>query len=627
MNNVFVYCEMEGAHVADVSLELLTKGRKLATQLGCQLETICAGTDLADVEKQVLPYGVDRVHVFDAPGLFPYTSLPHTSILVNLFKEEKPQICLMGATVIGRDLGPRVSSALTSGLTADCTQLEIGNHEDKKNGITYENLLYQIRPAFGGNIVATIINPEHRPQMATVREGVMKKEIVDANYQGEVIRHDVAKYVPETDYVVKVIDRHVEKAKHNLKGAPIVIAGGYGMGSKEGFDMLFELAKELHAEVGASRAAVDAGFCDHDRQIGQTGVTVHPKLYIACGISGQIQHIAGMQDAGIIISVNSDPNAPINSIADYVINGTVEEVIPKMIIRRTASKANVLVMKRRLLFILFLSSQAFSAFSQDTVYLDKKGRWTENVKEAIRYCIPEKLGENEIEVKFYNMGDTLLNLRRFSTFVSNPKQCVQNGKSISYYANGEPAVTADFENGHREGEMRRFYKNGKLKYVCWFSKGKRDGELTMYYPNGSVWRTENYEEGKLLDGHVYNVDGKEVPFYPSDRAVGFPGGEYGLRVFIREHLHYPQAAWEQKIEGQVMVRLVFDKKGRLGKYYILPQSSENYFLRQEAVRLVEEDLKKIEWQPAVAYGEFISMGYVLPLNFKLPKPKTTTKKQ
>ena len=619
MNNVFVYCEMEGKHVADVSLELLTKGRKLATQLGCQLETICAGTDLADVEKQVLPYGVDRVHVFDAPGLFPYTSLPHTSILVNLFKEEKPQICLMGATVIGRDLGPRVSSALTSGLTADCTQLEIGNHEDKKNGITYENLLYQIRPAFGGNIVATIINPEHRPQMATVREGVMKKEIVDANYQGEVIRHDVAKYVPETDYVVKVIDRHVEKAKHNLKGAPIVIAGGYGMGSKEGFDMLFELAKELHAEVGASRAAVDAGFCDHDRQIGQTGVTVHPKLYIACGISGQIQHIAGMQDAGIIISVNSDPNAPINSIADYVINGTVEEVIPKMI--------NVLVMKRRLLFILFLSSQAFSAFSQDTVYLDKKGRWTENVKEAIRYCIPEKLGENEIEVKFYNMGDTLLNLRRFSTFVSNPKQCVQNGKSISYYANGEPAVTADFENGHREGEMRRFYKNGKLKYVCWFSKGKRDGELTMYYPNGSVWRTENYEEGKLLDGHVYNVDGKEVPFYPSDRAVGFPGGEYGLRVFIREHLHYPQAAWEQKIEGQVMVRLVFDKKGRLGKYYILPQSSENYFLRQEAVRLVEEDLKKIEWQPAVAYGEFISMGYVLPLNFKLPKPKTTTKKQ
>lgn len=331
MNNVFVYCELEGTTIADVSLELLTKGRKLANQLNCQLEAIIAGSGLEGIEKQVMPYGVDKVHIFDAPGLFPYTSLPHSSVLINLFKEEKPQICLMGATVIGRDLGPRVSSALTSGLTADCTSLEIGSHEDKRAGKTYENLLYQIRPAFGGNIVATIINPEHRPQMATVREGVMKKEILDADYKGEVVKHDVAKYVPETDYVVKVIDRHIEKAKHNLKGAPIVVAGGYGMGSKESFDMLFELAKELHAEVGASRAAVDAGFCDHDRQIGQTGVTVRPKLYIACGISGQIQHIAGMQDAGIIISINNDENAPINTIADYVINGTVEEVIPKMI--------------------------------------------------------------------------------------------------------------------------------------------------------------------------------------------------------------------------------------------------------------------------------------------------------
>ena len=331
MNNVFVYLEIEGTTVADVSLELLTKGRKLANQLGCQLEAVAAGNNLAGIEKQVLPFGVDKLHVFDAPGLFPYTSLPHSSVLINLFKEEQPQICLMGATVIGRDLGPRVSSALTSGLTADCTSLEIGDHEDKKEGKTYKNLLYQIRPAFGGNIVATIVNPEHRPQMATVREGVMKKEILDANYKGEVIKHDVANYVPETDYVVKVIDRHVEKAKHNLKGAPIVIAGGYGMGSRENFDMLFELAKELHAEVGASRAAVDAGYADHDRQIGQTGVTVRPKLYIACGISGQIQHIAGMQESGIIISINNDENAPINTIADYVINGTVEEVIPKMI--------------------------------------------------------------------------------------------------------------------------------------------------------------------------------------------------------------------------------------------------------------------------------------------------------
>ena len=331
MNNVYVYCELEGTTVADVSLELLTKGRKLANQLNCQLEALLIGSGLDGVEKQVLPYGVDKVHIFDAPELFPYTSLPHSSILINLFKEEKPQICLMGATVIGRDLGPRVSSALTSGLTADCTSLEIGPHEDKRAGKTYENLLYQIRPAFGGNIVATIINPEHRPQMATVREGVMKKEILDENYKGEVIKHEVSKYVNDTDFVVKVIERHVEKAKHNLKGSPIVIAGGYGMGSKENFDMLYELAKELHGEVGASRAAVDAGFCEHDRQIGQTGVTVRPKLYIACGISGQIQHIPGMQDAGIIISINNDENAPINAIADYVINGNVEEVVPKLI--------------------------------------------------------------------------------------------------------------------------------------------------------------------------------------------------------------------------------------------------------------------------------------------------------
>lgn len=332
MNNVFVYCEIEATTVAEVSLELLTKGRKLANELGVQLEAICAGHGITGkVEVQIMPFGVDKVHIFDAEGLFPYTSKPHTSILVNLFKEEQPQICLMGATVIGRDLGPRVSSALFSGLTADCTSLEIGPHDDKKLGKHYDQLLYQIRPAFGGNIVATIVNPENRPQMATVRSGVMKMEVLDPNYKGEVVVHDVAKYVPETDYVVKVLERHVEAAKNNLKGAPIVIAGGYGVGSKEGFDLLYDLAKELHAEVGASRAAVDAGFCAHDLQIGQTGVTVRPKVYIACGISGAIQHIAGMRESGIIISVNSDPNAPINAIADYVITGTVEEVLPKMI--------------------------------------------------------------------------------------------------------------------------------------------------------------------------------------------------------------------------------------------------------------------------------------------------------
>ena len=334
MNNVFVYCEIEGTTVAEVSQELLTKGRKLANKQGVQLNAIVAGTGIkGKVESQILPYGVDKLFVFDAEGLFPYTSAPHTDILVNLFKEEKPQIALMGATVIGRDLGPRVSSSLISGLTADCTSLEIGDYDDKKSEKHYDGLLYQIRPAFGGNIVATIVNPEHRPQMATVRSGVMQREVLDENYKGEVVYPDVEKYLAGDPLAraVKVIDRHVEAAKNNLKGAPIVVAGGYGMGSKENFDLLFKLAKELHGEVGASRAAVDAGFVDGDRQVGQTGVTVHPKVYIACGISGQIQHIAGMQDSGIIISVNSDPEAPINKIADYVIVGTVEEVLPKLI--------------------------------------------------------------------------------------------------------------------------------------------------------------------------------------------------------------------------------------------------------------------------------------------------------
>ncbi|HLP05377.1 MAG TPA: electron transfer flavoprotein subunit alpha/FixB family protein, partial [Paludibacter sp.] len=195
----------------------------------------------------------------------------------------------------------------------------------------YKDLLYQIRPAFGGNIVATIVNPDCRPQMATVREGVMKKEVLDPNFKGKVRKLEVSKYVPDTDFVIEVIERHMEKSKLNLKGAPIVVAGGYGVGSADNFNLLFDLAATLGGEVGASRAAVDAGFADHARQIGQTGTTVRPKLYIACGISGQIQHIAGMQESAMIIAINSDPQAPINDIADYVITGTIEDVVPKMI--------------------------------------------------------------------------------------------------------------------------------------------------------------------------------------------------------------------------------------------------------------------------------------------------------
>lgn len=331
INNLIVYCEFEDGKVADVSLELLTKGRKLASELGVKLEAIVIGDKLEGIENQLLPYGADIVYKAEDSRLYPYTSLPHSSILINLFKEIKPQICLMGATCIGRDLGPRVSSCLHSGLTADCTSLEIGDHTDPKTGTEYQNLLYQIRPAFGGNIVATIVNPECRPQMATVREGVMKKEIFDASHKGEVINLDVNKYVSDADFVVSIIDRHIEKCDINIKNAPIIVAGGYGVGSKENFDMLHELASVLGGEVGASRAAVDAGFTEHARQIGQTGVTVRPKLYIACGISGQIQHVAGMQDSSIIISINNDANAPINAISDYVITGNMEDIVPKLI--------------------------------------------------------------------------------------------------------------------------------------------------------------------------------------------------------------------------------------------------------------------------------------------------------
>ncbi len=331
MHNLFVYLEIEEGVVADVSLELLTKGRSLANQLGCRLEAIAAGGNLNGVEEQVFPYGVDVLHMFRDERLSPYTTLPHTSLVVELFKKEEPAICLMGATIVGRDLGPRVSSALGSGLTADCTSLEIGNHVETRTGKSYENLLYQIRPAFGGNIIAWIVNPDHRPQMATVREGVMKKEVYDPNYKGEVVEHTVSDFVKEEDFVISIIDRHIEQSKVNIKNAPIIVAGGYGVGSRENFQLLYQLADVLGAEVGASRAAVDAGFSEHERQIGQTGVTVRPKVYIACGISGQIQHIAGMQDSSIIISINSDPAAPINTIADYVITGEVESVIPKMI--------------------------------------------------------------------------------------------------------------------------------------------------------------------------------------------------------------------------------------------------------------------------------------------------------
>ncbi|MDR2868760.1 MAG: electron transfer flavoprotein subunit alpha/FixB family protein [Bacteroidales bacterium] len=331
MNNVFIYCEQnENGKVADVSLELLSKGRKIAAQLDVKLEAVLLGHNLSEAVEQLSWYGIHKIHCLDDARMFPYRSLPHAKVITTLFKQETPEIAIFGASSVGRDLAPRVASALKCGLTADCTSLEIGDHHIEKEGITYKDLLYQIRPAFGGNIIATIINPETRPQMATVREGVMKLEPLTEKNSPEISKI-TSTLLTDAEELVQIIDRHIEASKVDLKGAQIIVSGGYGMQNRDNFNKLFELAALLGGEVGATRAAVDGGFCDHERQIGQTGVTVRPKLYIACGISGSVQHTAGMDQAAKIISINTDPNAPINAIADYTIEGEIMTVLPKLI--------------------------------------------------------------------------------------------------------------------------------------------------------------------------------------------------------------------------------------------------------------------------------------------------------
>jgi electron transfer flavoprotein alpha subunit len=248
-------------------------------------------------------------------------------VAADLIRERMPYIVLLGATPIGRDLAPRIASAVTAGLTADCTDLRIGDFERK--GEVYRDLLYQIRPAFGGNIIATIVNPEMHPQMATVREGVMRLGKPDVTRRGEVERIE-ASFNGE-HLRLHVLQREIRLPSVDLKHASVIVAGGAGVGSKENFELIFELARVLGGEVGASRAAVDAGFVSQEHQVGQTGVTVRPRLYIACGISGSVQHRAGMDQASKIIAINSDPNAPIFDIAHYKIVGDLRKVIPQMI--------------------------------------------------------------------------------------------------------------------------------------------------------------------------------------------------------------------------------------------------------------------------------------------------------
>jgi len=329
IGNVWVFIEQEGGKIADVSLELVCKGRELASQLGVKTEAVLLGDKVAHCAETLFQYGCENVYLAEDKRLEPFTVLPYAKVIIDLIKELKPNILLFGATMKGRELAPRVASEKLAGLTADCTDLKIDDFDDKVNKKFYKDKLMQIRPAFGGNIIATIVNTWDDPQIVTVREGVMKMDAPEKGRKGKLV--EVKPELSKEDLILKVIERVRKEKSVNLGGAQIIVAGGYGVGSKDNFKLIRELAETLGGQVGASRAAVDAGWIDHDHQVGQTGVTVRPKLYIACGISGSIQHRAGMQESKRIIAINNDPEAPIFSVAHYGIVGDLNDILPKMI--------------------------------------------------------------------------------------------------------------------------------------------------------------------------------------------------------------------------------------------------------------------------------------------------------
>lgn len=324
---VWIFVEQRNGKPAEVAFELLSKGRKLADTMKGLLKAVVIGHNVRDIAIETFKYGADQCFLIDHPELHYYRTIPYSRVLISLINEHQPRIVLFGATVIGRDLAPRVASNTKSGLTADCTDLQISDVEYLKK--TYKELLLQIRPAFGGNIIATIITPDTPVQMATVREGVMQMRECATPKEINIVEIPFAPL--EVDYLVEVIEQTHEESRVNLKAASIIVSGGYGLGSKENFQLVFDLAHTIGGEVAGSRAAVDAGFITPDRQVGQTGVTVRPKLYIAVGISGAIQHRAGMQEANKIIAINTDPDAPIFDISHYGIVGDALEVIPKFI--------------------------------------------------------------------------------------------------------------------------------------------------------------------------------------------------------------------------------------------------------------------------------------------------------
>ncbi len=327
MHEVWVFVEQEEGKIAPVSLELLGKARELAAVLAGRVCALLFGHEIGVLAQPVIAHGADKVFLAEHPQLAVYRTLPYAEVATNLVRERQPYIVLFGASPIGRDLAPRIASAVRAGLTADCTDLRIGSFE--RGGVTYDDLLYQIRPAFGGNLIATIVNPEMHPQMATVREGVMKLGKPDRTRQGEVER--IEPTFNGSHSALEVLKREIRLPAVDLKGASVIVAGGMGVGSREGFELIHELARVLGGEVAGSRAAVDAGFISQEHQVGQTGVTVRPRLYVACGISGAVQHRAGMDQSSKIIAINTDPHAPIFDIAHYKIVGDLRQVIPAMI--------------------------------------------------------------------------------------------------------------------------------------------------------------------------------------------------------------------------------------------------------------------------------------------------------
>ncbi len=316
---VWVWVEQFEGRACDISWEMMGQGRRLADTLGVPLTACVLGNDVGTIAEQAVAYGADRVFLADHPTLGTFRTEPYSRILVDLVREHRPEVFLLGASSRGRDLAGSVATPLHTGLTADCTGLEIDAEE---------RLLVQTRPAYGGNIMATIVTPHHRPQMATVRHRVFEPPAPDPQRQGQIVPVPVA--LDEADVVTRVVEFVHESGDVNLSDATIIVSGGAGLNGPDGFAPLAELAHVLGGAVGASRSAVDSGWVAYPHQVGQTGRTVRPDLYIACGISGAIQHLAGMSTAKVIVAINTDPEAPIFRVAHYGIVGDVKQVVPAL---------------------------------------------------------------------------------------------------------------------------------------------------------------------------------------------------------------------------------------------------------------------------------------------------------